>query len=139
VIIASQLGMPISSTHVALGAVFGVGFLREFLDQRLSRVVEKVLASHEGQADFTQAEEVLTNFQDAPPEDKLRILNDLKKMGPEACVTAAQRKELHKALKRQLVKRSALLKIISAWIITVPVSAALSALFFFALRGMMLP
>ena len=32
VIIASQLGMPISSTHVALGAVFGVGFLREYLE-----------------------------------------------------------------------------------------------------------
>jgi len=139
VIVASQLGMPISSTHVALGAVFGVGFLRELMDQRLSRVIETVLASHEGQADFSQAEKVLRNFREAPPEDKRRILADLKKMGPEAVVTAAQRKELQKALKRQLVKRSVLLKIVAAWLITVPVSGALSALFFFALRGMMLP
>lgn len=29
VIIASTLGMPVSSTHVAIGALFGVGFLRE--------------------------------------------------------------------------------------------------------------
>ena len=31
VIIASTLGLPVSSTHIAVGAVFGVGFFREFL------------------------------------------------------------------------------------------------------------
>ena len=31
VIIASQLGLPVSSTHIAIGGVFGVGFLREWL------------------------------------------------------------------------------------------------------------
>ena len=139
VIVASQLGMPISSTHVALGAVFGVGFLREFLEQRMGRVVESVLASHKGKPDFRQAEEVLRTFQNAPPEDKKRLLNELKKMGPEAVISAAQRKELQKALKRQLVKRSSLFKIVSAWIITVPVSAFLAAMFYFVLRGMMLP
>ncbi|MBT5111191.1 MAG: inorganic phosphate transporter [Rhodospirillaceae bacterium] len=34
VIIASTLGLPVSSTHIAVGAVFGVGFLREFLTNR---------------------------------------------------------------------------------------------------------
>lgn len=139
VIVASQLGMPISSTHVALGAVFGVGFLREFLEQRMSRVVENVLAMHEGEPDFVKTEEVLRTFQNAPPEDKKRLLDELKKMGPEAVISAAQRKQLRQALKRQLVKRTALLKIVSAWIITVPVSALLAALFYFVLRGMMLP
>jgi PiT family inorganic phosphate transporter len=33
VIIASQLGLPVSSTHIAIGGVFGVGFLREWLDK----------------------------------------------------------------------------------------------------------
>ena len=79
------------------------------------------------------------DFQNAPPEDKQRMLKELQKMGPEAVIDAAQRKELQKALKRQLVKRSSLLKIVSAWIITVPVSAVLAALFYFVLRGMMLP
>jgi len=139
VIVASQLGMPISSTHVALGGVFGVGFLREFLDQRLGKVVEDVLALHEGQPDFVQAEAVLRDFQNAPVEDKQQLLEKLKKMGPEAVISAAQRKELQKALKRQLVSRKSLLKIASAWVITLPVSAILAALFYFALRGMMLP
>jgi PiT family inorganic phosphate transporter len=31
VLAASALGLPVSSTHVAVGAVFGVGFVREFL------------------------------------------------------------------------------------------------------------
>lgn len=139
VIIASQLGMPISSTHVALGAVFGVGFLREFLETRLGKVVEDVLNSHQGEKDFAVAEQVLMTFQNAPPEDKQRILDELKKMGPEAVIDAAERKVLQKALKRQLVHRSSLFKIVSAWIITVPVSAFLAALFYFVLRGMMLP
>ena len=138
VIIASQLGMPISSTHVALGAVFGVGFLREFIEQRLGKVVEDVMSHHEGERDFAKVEHVLMNFRNAPVEDKRRILDDLKAMGEEAVIDAAERKELQKALKRQLVKRSALLKIVSAWIITVPVSGFLAALFYFALRGMML-
>ena len=86
-----------------------------------------------------QAEAALRNFQNAPPEDKDRILKTMKAMGPEAVISAAQRKELRKALKRHLVKRSALLKIASAWIITVPVSAFLGAMFYFVLRGMLLP
>lgn len=138
VIIASQLGMPISSTHVALGAVFGVGFLREFLEQRLGKVIENVLNSHEGEADFSRVETVLRDFRNAPAEDKHRILDELKAMGPEAVISAAQRKELRKALKRQLVKRSSLLKIASAWIITVPVSAGLAALFYYLLRSIMM-
>ena len=32
VLIATTLGLPVSSTHIAIGAIFGVGFLREFLD-----------------------------------------------------------------------------------------------------------
>ncbi|MCK5041556.1 MAG: inorganic phosphate transporter [Sphingomonadales bacterium] len=34
VIAASWLGLPVSSTHIAVGGVFGVGFLREFLANR---------------------------------------------------------------------------------------------------------
>jgi len=41
VIIASQLGLPISSTHIAVGGVFGVGFLREYLDSSESNYIAK--------------------------------------------------------------------------------------------------
>jgi PiT family inorganic phosphate transporter len=32
VLIASNFGLPVSSTHIAIGAVFGVGFLREYIE-----------------------------------------------------------------------------------------------------------
>jgi PiT family inorganic phosphate transporter len=40
VIIASTMGLPVSSTHVAIGGVFGVGFLREYLANRSRRFVD---------------------------------------------------------------------------------------------------
>jgi PiT family inorganic phosphate transporter len=39
VIIASTLGLPVSSTHIAVGGVFGVGFLREYLELRKANQV----------------------------------------------------------------------------------------------------
>ncbi|MCF3934378.1 inorganic phosphate transporter [Acuticoccus sp. M5D2P5] len=38
VIIASWLGLPVSSTHIAVGGVFGVGFFREWDAERRSRL-----------------------------------------------------------------------------------------------------
>ncbi len=37
VIIASWLGLPVSSTHIAVGGVFGVGFFREWHEERRSK------------------------------------------------------------------------------------------------------
>lgn len=139
VILASQLGLPISSTHVALGGVFGVGFLREYLQSRLGRVIEDVLSRHQGKPDFSAAEAVLRDFQNAPVEEKRAILQHLKQMGPESVIDKAQRKQLKKALKKQLVSRSSVLKIVSAWVITLPVTGFLSAMMYFVLRGMLLP
>lgn len=39
VIIASWLGLPVSSTHIAVGAVFGVGFYREWHAERRARLL----------------------------------------------------------------------------------------------------
>ncbi len=41
VIVASQLALPVSSTHIAVGGVFGVGLLREFLNIRSIKDNEK--------------------------------------------------------------------------------------------------
>ncbi|WP_343080530.1 inorganic phosphate transporter [Ostreiculturibacter nitratireducens] len=39
VIVASWLGLPVSSTHIAVGAVFGVGFFREWHSERRTRAL----------------------------------------------------------------------------------------------------
>ncbi|MCU7811334.1 MAG: inorganic phosphate transporter, partial [Candidatus Thiodiazotropha sp. (ex Notomyrtea botanica)] len=48
VIIATQLGLPVSSTHIAVGAVFGVGFLREYLKANYARMVDEIEMHHQG-------------------------------------------------------------------------------------------
>jgi PiT family inorganic phosphate transporter len=45
VIIASWLGLPVSSTHIAVGAVFGVGFFREYYTSRSLRRIGMVTKS----------------------------------------------------------------------------------------------
>ncbi|MDR0251997.1 MAG: inorganic phosphate transporter [Brucellaceae bacterium] len=42
VIIASWLGLPVSSTHIAVGAIFGVGFFREWDAERRMRQAHQV-------------------------------------------------------------------------------------------------
>ncbi|MEZ5729809.1 MAG: inorganic phosphate transporter [Burkholderiaceae bacterium] len=138
VIVASQLGLPISSTHVAIGAVFGVGFLREFLEKRTDRIVDQMLADHEGASNYAEVESFLRGFQHSPLEVRQRMLKDVKANGAFGVILPGERKRLRKAVRRQLVKRQALVKIVSAWLITVPLSALLSAMFYYLLRGMLL-
>ena len=90
VIVASWLGLPVSSTHIAVGAIFGVGFFREWDAERRLRL--------------SQDEEDRPRI---PPEERRR---------------------------RKLVRRSHVMTIAAAWIITVPAAAVLSALIFLTIR-----
>lgn len=47
--VASQLGLPVSSTHIAIGGIFGVGFLRERLKSNFSSMVQAVRRHHMGE------------------------------------------------------------------------------------------
>jgi PiT family inorganic phosphate transporter len=138
VIIATQMGLPVSSTHIAVGAVFGVGFLREYLKRNYSRVVEQIHLHHLGR-DQTDVEKFLEDFRAAGLEDKSKMLLQLKDRTADAELSKKERRGLKRVYHHELVKRSALLKIAAAWIITVPVSAILGAMLFFMIRGMMLP
>lgn len=136
VIIASQLGLPVSSTHIAVGGIFGVGFLREYL--KLS--YEKKLAaitSHSESAGLNgqQTQEFVKRFKLADVEEKRNILKELKAAQASSPISSSERKGLKKATKKELVKRSALLRIAAAWVITVPASALLAAMIFYMLLG----
>jgi PiT family inorganic phosphate transporter len=140
VIVASELGLPVSSTHIAVGAVFGVGFLREYLKNRYDRLVEEI-KSHHPEADQAALNEFLKRFKLASVAEKGRLLEDLKAKARSqedlAHFSKPERKTLKKVYRRELVKRSQLLRIAAAWIITVPASAAMAALVFFILRNAM--
>ena len=138
VIIASQLGLPVSSTHIAVGGVFGVGFLREYIKANYSEVIQEIEHHHEG-SDRAEVEQFMERFHVAHLEEKRLMLVALKQHTAKAELTKEERKSLRKVYKQELVKRSALLKIAAAWVITVPASGLLSAIVFFTIRGMMLP
>lgn len=140
VLIASELGMPVSSTHIAVGAVFGVGFLREYLKKRYKQMELKILESYKGN-DSEQIRRFLERFRRASIKKKAAILKSIdrkkakRKEGiPE--IKKKEQKQLKKVYQEELVKRSAINKIIAAWLITVPLSALLGAVSFFVLRWM---
>lgn len=86
VIIASWLGLPVSSTHIAIGGIFGVGFYREWYHEQVLKENRDMSA--------------------LPVEERAR---------------------------RKVVRRSHLLAILAAWVITVPATALLSAGLFLVL------
>lgn len=138
VIIASQLGLPVSSTHIAVGAIFGVGFLREFLKTSYAKMEQEIIDHHQGQ-DQQVVEDFLEEFRRANVDAKGFMIKRLKEHSAKADLTKRERKSLAKVYRKELVKRSALMKIVAAWVITVPASGLMAAIIFFTIRGMMLP
>lgn len=138
VIIASQLGLPVSSTHTAVGAIFGVGFLREYLKHNNAKRMEAIKAYHNHHSP-EKVKQILADFEKASIAEKKKTLTILKQQKTEMGFTKKDRTALKKVYKKELVKRSQLYKIATAWVITVPLSGLLAALLFFAIRGFMLP
>ena len=141
VIVASQLGLPVSSTHIAIGAVFGVGFLREYIKSHYGQMIFTIEEHHAGH-DHEVVEAYLIRFHKADFDEKGRMLAALK-VSKQALVdshlTKKERKGLKGVYRKELVKRSALARIVAAWLITVPMSALMAAMIYFMIRGMMLP
>ncbi len=90
----SWLGLPVSSTHIAVGGVFGVGFFREWDAERRIKHARLAMPEQPSQA----------------PEERRR---------------------------RKLVRRSHVLTIVAAWVVTVPAAALLSALIFLGMNGLL--
>lgn len=142
VIIASQLGLPVSSTHIAIGGVFGVGFLREWLhieDEKNTIEEDKLIIKDEKEnKDAYSAElKTLEKKESKSQEEYARIVELYKLIANEKKIIKLAKKELKKAKKIQYVKRDTITKIIAAWIITVPAAATLAGLLFFMIKGIM--
>ncbi len=143
VIIASQLGLPVSSTHIAIGGIFGVGFLREYLkDEATEKVIEHdKQIIHDEKKLLRAYNSELTALQDKSEKEKAdykRIVDLYQLIDEEEAKIKEAKKEMKTAQKIRYVKRDTLKKIIAAWIITVPIAAVLSAMVFFMIKGIVL-
>ena len=127
VVIASQLGLPVSSTHIAVGAIFGVGFLREWLDsKKMGEKQEKLKIEVEKQDKLKEELAQLKTEEDY--KRQIELMESLKTQKKKV-------KSLKRALRENYVKRGMVKKIVAAWVITVPAAAVLSAIIFFVLKG----
>lgn len=107
VLAASHLGLPVSSTHIAIGGVFGVGLLREAVTNR--------------------GWPLPLPLPRAPREPVPLTPAQLNRTPEEALRKRAKRE------KRRLVRRRHAWSIAAAWVITVPAAGALAAALYFAL------
>jgi len=135
------MGLPVSSTHIAVGGIFGVGFLREHLHTNYNHKIDKIRRHmrEEEEKDEATIDAFIEKFNAAKVAEKREILVELKRKARREEITWWERRRVKKAFKAQLVERSMLFKIIAAWIFTVPVAGLLSAALFFMIRGIMLP
>jgi len=143
VIIASQLGLPVSSTHIAVGGIFGVGFLREYLE--VSDKKDNIALEEEAIVDekkvlkaYNSERKTLESKKEKQQADYERIVELYTMINVEEEMLKESKKHLKTAKKVQYVKRDAVKKIIAAWIITVPAAATISAAIFFMIKGIVL-
>lgn len=139
VLIASHLGLPVSSTHIAVGGVFGVGFLREILKARYTGIITEIEQHHQGR-DRAEVESFLEKFDEACLKDQGAMLREMKQQArdnPPGLLSLEERQALRQRYKKELVHRSILMRIVAAWIITVPAAGTLSAGVFFVIRNWM--
>jgi PiT family inorganic phosphate transporter len=143
VIIASQLGLPVSSTHIAIGGVFGVGFLREWLDSTNSIEAEIQNDRDELEEEKKRRNALKYELKDLrekaikSAEDYRRITDLYTAIDEERDAIRLVKKELKKDKKNLYVKRDAIKKIVTAWVITVPAAAVLAASIFYMIKGIM--
>jgi PiT family inorganic phosphate transporter len=145
VIIASQLGLPVSSTHIAIGGIFGVGFLREWLE--VNNSLEEDL--EQGKAEIKDEKSTLKSLQSELKKFKKKKKKNLSKsdhqriaklyelIDKEQNILAEVKRALKKDQKTLYVRRGMIKKIITAWLITVPAAAILAAGIFYMIRGML--
>ena len=130
VLVASALGLPVSSTHIAVGGVFGVGFLREILhNQFLARrraVAAQALTAKNGSA----TTEVVDDDKGKKGKGKGKKKG---KDDPDRQIGLAPPQKKKKR-KFKLVRRKHLTTIIAAWLITVPLAALLAGVLFLLLH-----
>jgi len=142
VIIASQLGLPVSSTHIAIGGVFGVGFLREYLHlyDANATIEEDKLTIKDDKKNLNAFKSELKTLEEKKKKSETeyqRVVELYKLISEEGKSIKETKRHIKETKQVQYVKRDAIKKIITAWVITVPAAAMLSAVLFFMIKGIM--
>lgn len=142
VIVASTLGLPVSSTHIAIGGVFGVGYLRYYLYYKYKDEIEGVKAHHISSINkkLTKWNNKLAGLEDE--NERTQLLNriatkELKlkrvKTSDEINFSKKEIKKLSKINRKQYIRGKVIVKIITAWLVTVPMSALIGGILYYGI------
>ena len=113
--------------------------MREYIKANYSRMLQEIRDHHEGE-EAAAVDAFLNRFEQADVVTKGEMLRELKsRVTSDRLLAKRERRELGRVHRVELVKRNLLLRIAAAWVITVPLAAILAAMFFFMMRGMLLP
>ena len=116
-----------------------MGFLREYIKSSYARTLHEI-REHHADHDPEAVEAFLEKFEAADVATKGEMLRAMKNQAAENRLLAKrERRGLGRVHRVELVKRVLLLRIAAAWVITVPLAGTLAAMFFFMIRGIMLP
>lgn len=127
VIVASWFGLPVSSTHIAVGAIFGVGFFREWYTANSSRR----RAYLERKSARARAQRAIDNAGIASKIPEPNILDGLnEENGDDTKISGEE------IARRRLVRRAHVTTIVTAWVTTVPACAVLAISLFMLLDAL---
>jgi PiT family inorganic phosphate transporter len=129
IILASELSLPVSTTHVTVGAVLGVGLLREYL-KRLDATTREKIAHHLSGKNLSLTNRFLDEFYASSWRGKRQMLKQLETHSEKGELSKQALKELGIVYRKELVKRSAIVRIVIAWVLTLPVTGLLASLIY---------
>jgi PiT family inorganic phosphate transporter len=129
VLLASQFGLPVSSTHTAVGAIFGIGFLRETLKTNYAILLETLRRQHQSQ-DEAQVEAFVQQFDKASFKEKSRLMAALGSTHNRLKLNNDERTSPQRLYRHEIVRRSAFVRIVVAWFVTLPVAGFFASLIY---------
>ena len=124
---------------IAIGGVFGVGFLREALDMTEKNYVQDIrekFKKHKKELEKLKADLFkLESLKDKNKSTYVKIVDLFKKIDEIEDQVKQEKKDFKEAKGAKYVKRDAVKKIIAAWVITVPASALIAAGIYYMIKG----
>ncbi len=140
VILASALALPVSSTHIALGAIFGVGFLREYLENQADKIrAIRELFDDDREPELFDTARSEMQWRRSVVEALLKDESEGREYHDYAHLTRRAEEALRTWQGKKLVRRSHLRTIIMAWLITVPATAMIAAMIYLAISTIRIP
>jgi PiT family inorganic phosphate transporter len=112
-----------------VGAIFGIGFLREILKNNYE-IMRATLRAQLHNQGSTEVEALLAQFDQAGFNEKGRLLTTLNTSDTTAKQSVKKRTPLLKLYRYEIVRRPTFVKIILSWLVTLPAAGIIASIIY---------